>query len=830
MVTPTYNISDIAKITKGELVQSPSPDAVIKQLVIDSRKLISPDNSLFFSIVTKRNNGHKYIEELYEKGVRNFIISQDVACLKNCQDANFVKVKNTLQALQILGAYHRKKFSIPVIGITGSNGKTVVKEWLFQLMSDDKKIVRSPKSFNSQIGVPLSVWQMDGEHELAIFEAGISESDEMDKLQAIIQPSTGIYTNIGQAHDENFINITQKTAEKLKLFTKVNTLIYCSDYLEIKERLAQFESMRNIKTFAWSMKHNANLTVKNISRRGGKTNIEASYKNEKIQICIPYSDDASLENAIHCWATMLVLGYDNDTIAKRMTFLSPVAMRLELKEGINNCSVINDSYNSDLNSLSIAIDFLNQQKQHRKKSIILSDILQSGRNEDELYTDVAGLLKNKKIDRLIGIGKAISRQKEKFQIEKMFYDTTADFMKDFPFSEFHNETILLKGARIFKFERIGKALQQKAHETVLEINLNALVHNLNYYRSLLEPETKLMTMVKAFSYGSGSYEIANILQYHQADYMSVAYTDEGVELRKAGITTPIMVMNPEEQSFDAMLKYDLEAEIYSFRILNLFEEAVTRNYKDTDNKAYIHIKLDTGMHRLGFEKNNIGQLVEQIKQNDNIMIRSVFSHLAASEDAEQDAFTRRQISEFTEMSEFIRSEFDYPILRHILNSAGITRFRDAQFEMVRLGIGLYGVASSEQEQALLQNVSTLRTVISQIKNIPRGESIGYGRKWKAPRDMRTATIPIGYADGLNRKLGNGRGKLFVNGRFANIVGNICMDMCMIDVTDIHAEEGDDVIVFGPEYPISEFAADMETIPYEVLTSVSRRVKRVYYQE
>lgn len=830
MVSASYNIIEIAKIIKGEILQNPSPNAVIKQLVIDSRKLISPDNSLFFSIVTKRNNGHKFIEELYEKGVRNFVISQEVSCIKNCPEANFIRVKQTLKALQLLGGEHRKKFNLPVIGITGSNGKTIVKEWLFQLLSDDKKIVRSPKSFNSQIGVPLSVWQIEAEHELAIFEAGISEADEMDKLQSIIKPTIGIFTNIGQAHDENFINITQKTAEKLKLFTKVNTLVYCSDYLEIKERIAQFESLRHIKTFTWSFKQSANLSIKNISRRNNKTTIEGHYKSEKVIITIPFSDDASVENAIHCWATMIVLGYAHEIIAKRMTNLSPVAMRLELKEGINNCSVINDSYNSDINSLGIAIDFLNQQKQHRKRTIILSDILQSGRNEDDLYSDVAKLLENKKIDRLVGIGKAISRQKDKFQIEKMFYSSTADFMKDFPFSEFQNETILLKGARIFKFERIGKALQQKAHETVLEINLNALVHNLNYYRSLLEPDTKLMAMVKAFSYGSGSYEIANMLQYHQSDYMSVAYTDEGVELRKAGITTPIMVMNPEEQSFDAMLKYDLEAEIYSFRILNLFEEAVNRNFKDTDNKAYIHIKLDTGMHRLGFEKSDIPQLVEQIKENRFIQVKSVFSHLAASEDAEQDDFTKLQISAFTEMSARIQSQFDYPILRHILNSAGITRFRHAQFEMVRLGIGLYGVASSEQEQLLLQNVSTLKTVISQIKNIPKGESIGYGRKWTAPRDMQIATVPIGYADGLNRKLGNGRGKLYVNGRFANIVGNICMDMCMIDITDLHAEEGDDVVVFGPEYPISEFAADMETIPYEVLTSVSRRVKRVYYQE
>ncbi|HNW97089.1 MAG TPA: bifunctional UDP-N-acetylmuramoyl-tripeptide:D-alanyl-D-alanine ligase/alanine racemase [Bacteroidales bacterium] len=826
----SYSINEICKIIKGEMVQLPSPDSVVKQLVIDSRKLISPDNSLFFSIITKRNNGHKYIEELYEKGVRNFVISQDDSFVQNCQEANFIKVKNSLSALQTLGIFHRKKFSIPVIGITGSNGKTIVKEWLFQLMSDDKKIVRSPKSFNSQIGVPLSVWQMDAEHELAIFEAGISEVDEMDKLQAIIQPTIGIFTNIGQAHDENFINITQKTNEKLQLFTKVNILIYCSDYLEIKERIVRAENLKNIKTFTWSHKSNASLLIKNINRRNNKTTIEGLYKNEKLQITIPFSDDASTENAIQCWATMLVLDYENDVIAKRMLNLSSVAMRLELKEGINNCSVINDSYNSDINSLSIAIDFLNQQKQHREKTIILSDILQSGRNEDELYSDVAELLLNKKINRIIGIGKAISRQKDKFHIDKLFYETTADFMKDFPFSEFHNETILLKGARIFKFERIGKALQQKAHETVLEINLNALVHNLNYYRSLLKPETRMMAMVKAFSYGSGSYEIANILQYHQVDYLTVAYTDEGVELRKSGITTPVMVMNPEEQSFDAMLKYDLEAEIYSFRILELFEEAVARNYKDSDKKANIHIKLDTGMHRLGFEKSDIARLVDHIKDNKNIVVKSVFSHLAASDDPAQDDFTRSQISLFREMSEFIQQNFDYQILSHILNSAGISRFRDAQFEMVRLGIGLYGVAVNEQEQTFLQNVSTLKTVISQIKSIPKGESIGYGHKWIAANDMKIATVPIGYADGLNRKLGNGHGKLYVNGRFANIVGNVCMDMCMIDITDIHAAEGDDVIVFGAEYPISEFAADMETIPYEVLTSVSRRVKRVYYQE
>ena len=825
-----YSINEILKIIKGEIINISVPEIFVKNLIIDSRKLITPDNSLFFAIVTKRNNGHKYIDELYEKGVRNFIVSETPENIEKYKDANFIKVKNSLAALQVLGAYHRKKFDIPIIGITGSNGKTIIKEWLFQLMCDDKKIVRSPKSFNSQIGVPLSVWQMDSEHELAIFEAGISETDEMDKLQAIIQPTIGLFTNIGQAHDENFIHTNQKIAEKLKLFTKVKTLIYCADHLEIKERLVQTENLKNIKTFTWSNKSNADLVIKKSSRKDHLTKIEGLYKNQKVEITIPFTDVASIENAIHCWSTLLLLEYDNEIIAHRMSNLSSVALRLELKEGINNCSIINDSYNSDINSLSIAIDFLNQQKQHRKKTIILSDILQSGRDEDDLYGEVAKLLTDKEIDRIIGIGKSISRQKEKFTIEKTFYNSTTDFVKDFPFSEFHDETILLKGARIFKFEKIGKTLQQKAHETVLEINLNSLVHNLNYYRSLLKPETKLMAMVKAFSYGSGSYEIANILQYHQVDYLTVAYTDEGVELRKAAITAPIMVMNPEEQSFDAMLKYNLEAEIYSFRILGLFEEALTRNFKDTDKKGFVHIKLDTGMHRLGFEKSDMTELIQRITDNPYIIVKSIFSHLAASDDQEQDDFTRKQISSFTEMSNIICEKLSYPVLRHILNSAGVSRFREAQFEMARLGIGLYGVACNEVEQNLLQNVSTLKTIISQIKKIPKGESIGYGRKCFAKKDMLIATVPIGYADGLNRILGNGNGKLFVNGQLAEIVGNICMDICMLDITDIPANEGDDVIVFGAEISISKLAADMNTIPYEVLTSVSRRVKRIYYQE
>jgi alanine racemase len=529
---------------------------------------------------------------------------------------------------------------------------------------------------------------------------------------------------------------------------------------------------------------------------------------------------------------MLYLGYSNTLIASRMLFLSPVAMRLEMKEGINNCSVINDSYNSDLGSLAIALDFLNQQKQHPRKTLVLSDILQSGKSEESLYREVAELLSSKGINRIIGIGEAITRQSEVFQCERDFYPSTQDFLRHYTNSFFRDETILLKGARSFCFEDISKVLQQKAHETVMEVNLSAIVNNLNYYRSLLKPQVRVMAMVKAFSYGSGSFEIANVLQFHHTDYLAVAYADEGVELRKAGITLPVMVMNPEEQSYDSMIQYNLEPEIFSFRVLNLFDEAARRNkmLEEGDRKLNVHIKLDTGMHRLGFEEKDINELVVRIRNNKNLCIRSVFSHLAGSDEEEHDEFTTTQIRRFAEMSSAITGHFDYPILRHVLNSAGISRFPSGQFDMVRLGIGLYGIGSSPEEQAKLQHVSTLKTTISQIRQVPKGDSIGYSRKAYAKENMLIATVPIGYADGLSRKLSNGKGKMMVNGKPALVVGNVCMDMCMIDVTDIAAKEGDEVIVFGEEYPITRIARDLGTIPYEVLTNVSRRVKRVYYQE
>ncbi len=828
----SYHISEIAEIVKGEPVSDELKDSLVKDILIDSRKLIAPDNCVFFALVSKRNDGHRYIQELYEKGIRNFIISSVPENPEKYENANFILVKNTLNALQALARAHREKFDIPVIGITGSNGKTIVKEWLYQLLGKQKKVIRSPRSYNSQIGVPLSVWQLDKKNELAIFEAGISEQNEMDKLQAIIKPNIGIFTNIGQAHDENFISTNQKVGEKLKLSTRVDTLIFCLDHPPIREVIIRSEILKSIGSFTWSREQqDADLFIQDTSVNDNKTSvIRARFMDKDISITIPFIDDASVENAIHCWALMLHLGYDNEKIAPGFETLAPIAMRLELKGGINHCTIINDSYNSDINSLSIAIDFLNQQAGQKNKSIILSDILQSGRNEDELYTTIADIIHKKNIHRLIGIGPAISRQAAKFELKKELYQSTEEFLRKFSFSHFSNEVILLKGARVFEFERISNALQQKTHETVLEINLNALIHNLNYFRSILRPETKIMAMVKAFSYGSGSFEIANALQFHRADYLAVAYADEGVDLRMAGIQLPIMVMNPDEQSFDAILKHNLEPEIYNFRILGLLEKSIKKNLLPRNKPVKIHIKLDTGMHRLGFCEEDLDELVRKVMGNMLIYTQSVFSHLAASEDPSLDEFTSGQISKFETMSRKIIAGIDHPVLRHILNSAGITRYPGAQFDMVRLGISLYGVAGTPVDQGKLQNVSTLKSTVSQIKHIQANDTIGYSRSFKAKKDMTMAVVPIGYADGLSRRLSNGKGALYIKGKHVPIVGNVCMDMCMIDITGMDVREGDEVIIFGDPSPIENLAKAIDTIPYEILSGVSGRVKRVYFHE
>lgn len=826
-----YTPLEIAKITNGFVLQQNSTFNKINYLLIDSRKILYAETCVFFAIVTKRNDGHSYINDLYEKGVRNFIISKEDFNTSFYPEANFIKVENTLEALQTLTQKHREQFKTKIIAITGSNGKTIVKEWLFQLLCDDFKIVRNPKSFNSQIGVPLSVWQINQNHNLGIFEAGISMPSEMENLEKIIQPEIGIFTNIGLAHNEFFQSQNQKIQEKLKLFKNCKTIIYCKDYKEIDFEIQNFISNNKIKTFSWSFNENADFKIISRSNQSDSTEIKAIYKNTELIFQIPFTDKASIENAIHCICTMLLLDYSQNIIQLRLANLSHIAMRLEQKEAINHCVIINDSYNNDLHALSIAIDYLAQHNIHQKKTIILSDILQTGLDDYNVYKQVAEMLMQKNINRIIGIGNNISKHKALFKIEHEFYNTTNDFIDNFHVRNFKDEVILLKGARIFEFELISHLLQQRTHETVMEINLSALIHNLNYYRGKLKPNTKVMAMVKAFSYGSGGYEIANVLEYHKIDYLAVAYSDEGVELRKSGIKVPIMVMNPEMDSFDHICKYNLEPEIYSFRVLDFLLQYINQNRFEIELPIKIHIKIDTGMHRLGFEHQDITKLCEVLCNNSNILkVESIFSHMVGSDDETHDDFSYGQIELFRNLSNEIEHLIEYKTIKHILNSAGISRFTEFQMDMVRLGIGLYGIGCNNVEQKQLENVSTLKTTISQVKKVKANNTIGYSRKWTAQNDMTIATIPIGYADGLDRQLSNGNGKVLINKTLCPIIGNICMDMCMIDISHIVAHEGDEVIVFGKENPIWNIANDLKTISYEVLTSISKRVKRIYYYE
>ncbi|OSZ79669.1 bifunctional UDP-N-acetylmuramoyl-tripeptide:D-alanyl-D-alanine ligase/alanine racemase [Chitinophagaceae bacterium IBVUCB1] len=814
-------------------------DIAIEELVIDTRKVAEPENALFIALQTSRRDGHSFIPQAYEKGIRNFLVSQDVD-VQPYQGACFIKVNDTLAALQQIAAGYRKQFDIPVIGITGSNGKTVVKEWLYQLLEETYNTVRSPKSYNSQIGVPLSVWLLQPQQQLAIFEAGISQPDEMQRLEKIIQPTIGVFTNIGEAHSEGFLNMRQKINEKLGLFRHVQQMVYCIDYPELNEVIVHYKSnVRNhdgeqpLRLFTWSQKNvEADLYVENTSSAAGKTTINAIYEQQPLSITIPFNDAASIENAIHCWAVMLLLALPQETIAERMQRLQPVSMRLELRHGINDCTIINDTYNSDMTSLLIALDYLEQQKQHQQRTVILSDLLQIARPDAELYEEVAELLGRMNIQRFIGIGPALYKHKALFRQHKklrsIFFKSTDDFLKKFHLISFDNEAILLKGARVFTFEKIDMLLEQQVHQTVLSINLSSLTHNLNVFRSKLKPRVKVMAMVKAFSYGSGSYEIAHLLQYSGVDYLSVAYTDEGITLRRAGITMPIMVMSPDATSFDRMIAWKLEPEIYNVRSLELFTSiAQTLQVKNYP----IHIKLDTGMHRLGFMPHELEALMEHCDNNPHIQIASVFSHLAASEDPALDHFTAHQKEQFEQMSHALLTRLPNKPLRHLCNSAAIARHPDMHYDMVRLGLGLYGIDGSKILQKELRQISTLKTTIAQIKEIPAGETVGYGRKGFVDKDTRIATISIGYADGYPRALGNGKAHVLVQGKPAKLVGVVCMDMCMIDVTDIpEAKEGDEVTIFGPQLPLTKLSEWADTIPYEMMTGISQRVKRVYENE
>lgn len=787
----------------------------IDNVSIDSRSLQNNSGTLFFALVGQHHDGHQYLSELIEKGVQHFVVNHIPEKLTD--NANFLVVENTLEALQQFAAFYRQKFDFPIIGITGSNGKTIVKEWLNFLLSPEYNIIRSPKSYNSQVGVPLSVIGINEKHNLGIFEAGISLVGEMEKLGNIIQPTLGILTNIGSAHNEGFTSEEEKIREKLKLFDNAPVVI-----LQKNEKIEAYLKPET-KAFTWSF-DNASADV-TLAKKSSSV-LEIKHKSETFSVTLPFHDKASEENSITCLMVLLYFGYDAKTIQERLAKLYPVEMRLQVKNGINHCTIIDDSYSSDYQSLKIALDFLEQHKTHQKKTVILSDIFQSGFTAEELYLKVAKLLKNNHIERVFGIGDNIASHLKDFQNFTSFA-TTQEFVAHFNPNEFEYETILIKGARSFQFEEIVVLLEEKTHETVLEINLNAISHNLNFYKSKLKPTTKMMAMVKAFGYGSGSFEIAKLLAHHKIDYLGVAFADEGIALRNAGITMPIIVMNPENSAFAAMVAYNLEPEIYSASVLKKF--IVLAQQKNLYNYP-IHLKLDTGMHRLGFEEKDLDELIGLLKNNNLVEVKSIFSHLSSSDVPEFHAFTLGQIQKFDTWSSRLISELQIKPIRHILNTSGIYHFAEYQFDMVRLGIGLYGVGNDAEEMQHLENVSTLKTVILQIKEIPVGESVGYSRKFRAEKPTRTATIPIGYADGIPRSWGNEKGYVIVNHQKARIVGNICMDMLMIDVTDLPCEEGDMVIVFGKTPRVTELAEVVGTIPYEILTSISHRVKRVFYKE
>lgn len=802
--------------------------AQVDWILTDSRSLCFPEETLFFALKTKRNDGHKYIEELYARGVYNFVVTEIPKKMQGCKDINFLVVSNVLKALQRLAAKHREQFDVPVVGITGSNGKTVVKEWLYQLLSPERRITRSPRSYNSQIGVPLSVWMMDSHTELGIFEAGISEMGEMEALEPIIRPTIGVLTNIGGAHQENFTSLQEKCMEKLLLFKDCDVIIYNGDNELISSCVAK--SLFAAREIAWSMKDvERPLFVEKIEKDATGTTVKYRYLGFFKEYRIPYIDDASIENSLNCLAVALYLMASPETIAERMACLEPVAMRLEVKEGKNGCVLINDSYNSDFASLDIALDFMARRSEGkmRRRTLILSDILETGQPGKLLYRQVADLVHSRGVDRLIGVGEEISAASARFEVkDKQFFQTTKELIASGVLASLRGDVVLVKGARAFHFDEVTDLLELKVHETILEINLNALVDNLNYYRNKLKPETKLMCMVKASAYGAGPFEVAKTLEEHRVDYLAVAVADEGADLRKAGITCPIIIMNPEVTAFKTMFAYRLEPNIYGFRIL---EDLIKAAEREGVSNFPIHIKIDTGMHRLGFDPyNDMKPLVERLNRQSAVIPRSVFSHLVGSDSSRFDAFTRKQIETFEAASAELQAGFTHKILRHICNTAGIERYPGAQFDMVRLGIGLYGI--DPYTNRVLHNVSTLKTTILQIHNVSADETIGYSRKGVLHRDSRIATVPIGYADGLNRHLGNGNAYCLVNGQKAPYIGNICMDVCMIDVTGIDCKEGDKVVVFGDDLPVTVLSNALDTIPYEILTNVSNRVKRVYFQD
>ena len=816
--------SSLPNILNGEIYQL-QENNTIENIFIDSRNTVSNIKNLFIAIKGERHDGHNFIGELYSNGIRNFIIDQEIN-VDQYPEANFFKAKNSIIALQTLAGHKRKNFKGCLIGITGSNGKTIVKEWLGKLIESVYSVYRSPRSYNSQVGVPLSLWHLNHYQDYAIIEAGISRMGEMEKLETIIKPEIGIYTNLGTAHDEGFPSLEEKAHQKAQLFKDSSTIIFCKDFPEISNALHNLPKLEEKEFIGWSFEDNtSNYFVETESRNNG-TAIRIPFEEQFHIFQVPFQDHASLENITHCLLLLLHEGLPIKVIQNTLNDIKPLNMRLETKKGKNSTYLVDDSYNNDLVGLDTALQFFSQQKQFQKRILILSDLLETGLSSEVLYQQLADRIALEKLNLVVGIGTEIKALEKFYNGDLKIFPNTASFLDYEKENSFREALILIKGARKFNFESIVQRLEQKIHGTVLEIDLNKITHNLNFYRSRLKPGVKTMVMVKAFAYGSSSHEIANWLEFQNVDYLAVAYADEGVVLRQHGIKLPIMVMNPDPRSFELLQQYNLEPELYSESIFKDYA-SYTRNQK---NPIKIHLKLDTGMHRLGFETHEISQLQLLLAENPQLKVASIFSHLAASDESIHNGFSAQQTMAFKKTAEGLVDFLGYKPILHLLNSPGISRFPDFQFDMVRLGIGLYGVDPTGIHSEHLQSVSTLKTVISQIKHIKKGETIGYARKGIAYEDMKIATISIGYADGFNRKFSQGVGKVLINGIIAPVIGNVCMDMTMVEVTNIDCKAGDEVIVFGEKPNISEMAKAIDTIPYEILTNISERVKRVFYTE
>lgn len=818
LVTLPIKAHDIAKLCQGVLV-STGDNHEVRSLLTDSRKLSHVGTAAFFAINGANHDGHEYITDLIDAGVTTFIIEQEIE-LPETRALNIIKVGSSLKALQALAIFKRSLFKAPVVGITGSNGKTIVKEWLSSMVDAKLRVIKSPRSYNSQLGVALSVWEVSEAHELGIFEAGISQMGEMERLQQIIKPTHGIITNIGTAHEEGFPSMQEKLREKLRLFRQCEWLVFRNDQELIRNEVQPLLD-HGVKGFSWAMEGPADLEVSAL----GNQVYQFSSKAQEFSLQLPFTDAASVENLLHCIAMMLLLGFTHDELQAEISGLDSLQMRLKLNKGINQTYVIDDSYNNDLAGLQTALDFLQHQQQYDKKTVILSDLLQVN-DKDDLFAEISSLLQSKQVDQLWGIGPQMMAHGHKIGIPTRLFPDTQSFLDALPSLGLYKQVVLVKGARPFHFERIVSKLVEKAHQTIFEVDLDAITHNLNYYRNLLKPGVKTMVMVKAFAYGSGSAEIAQLLQFHKVHYLAVAYADEGITLRNNGIRLPIMVLNTSRADYDVMAEYDLEPEIFSAEQLTELANTFTRHRQVLP----IHININTGMNRLGFEPDELDELVTLLKSREHIHIKSVFTHLAGADEALHNDFSQKQLDQFQTLAAHLESELGYKITKHVLNSAGIQRFPNHQFDMVRLGIGLYGLEATGTHADKLRAVGSLKTVVSQVKDIKAGETVGYSRKGVATKDMRIATVAIGYADGFSRAFSNGKGYMKINGQMAPVIGNVCMDMTMLDVTGISVSKGDEVVVFGDSPTMQELAAKIDTIPYEILTNVSERVKRVYLTE